>query len=98
MTRKFDFWGAPVALKAGGTVNDMVRDSKYGSVNTTYAGPDGILATGDESMGLFLDKTNQPRSEPWLRDEGVRVGQSVANFSGLKGSPELVRAHREGFW
>ena len=86
VTRKFDFWGAPVALKAGGTVNDMVRDSKYGSVNTTYAGPDGILATGDESMGLFLDKTNQGLS-PGFGTKGFEWASPWQIFQASKDHP-----------
>lgn len=55
VTRKFNVMGAPISIKAGGSINDMERDLNYTPVNYTYLGPDGVAASGDEGMAAFVD-------------------------------------------
>ena len=63
ITRNLSVLGNPVALKVGGTINDMIRDQHYVLWETTYAGPDGILANGDETAAPFAD-TRDPNHSP----------------------------------
>lgn len=64
VTRNLYILGNPVGLKVGGTINDMIRDSKYSLWETTYAGPDGVLASGDESAAAFVDPTSDATHSP----------------------------------
>ncbi len=50
VSRSFDVRGIPVSLKLGGSYNGLIRDQKYTLTETTYAGPDGVLNSGDEQM------------------------------------------------
>ena len=63
VTRSLSVFGSPVAVKVGGTINDMIRDQQYVLWETTYAGPDGILGSGDETAAPFAD-TKDPNHSP----------------------------------
>jgi TonB-dependent receptor len=55
VTRNVKVLGTTVAVKGGGLINDMTRDQHYSLWETTYAGPDGILSSGDETAAAFAD-------------------------------------------
>jgi iron complex outermembrane receptor protein len=55
ITRKLSIFGNQIGIKGGGQINDMVRDQHYTLWETTYAGPDGKLASGDETAAPFVD-------------------------------------------
>ena len=67
VARHLTFLANPVVLKVGGSVNDMTRDARYTAVYTNYAGPDGILNSGDESAAPFADKSDLNRSPGYGR-------------------------------
>ena len=69
LTRNLSVFGNTIAVKAGGTVNDMIRDQQYVLWETTYAGPDGILGSGDES-GLPFADTKDPNHSPGFSRPG----------------------------
>jgi iron complex outermembrane receptor protein len=54
VTRMFTLWNAPVAVKFGGSVNDMTRDAKYQPISWTYVGPDRIASSGDEGLANYV--------------------------------------------
>ena len=66
VVRKFAWPGAAVSVKAGGSANEMTRDAKYSLWTSTYAGPDGLLSSGDEYMASsrvnFADRADAGRS------------------------------------
>ncbi len=55
VTRNLTLLGNTFAVKAGGSINDMIRDQHYSLVETTYVGPDGIANSGDETAAPFAD-------------------------------------------
>lgn len=55
VTRNLNIFGSSFAVKAGGQINDMTRDQHYSLWETTYAGPDGVLNSGDETAAAFAD-------------------------------------------
>lgn len=63
VTRNLSLFGTSFAVKAGGSINDMIRDQHYSLVETTYVGPDGILGSGDETAAPFAD-TRDPNHTP----------------------------------
>jgi iron complex outermembrane receptor protein len=59
VTRTLTVLGTPVALKAGGSVNDLVRDLDYTALNWLYVGPDGRAGSGDESMAAYVSTADR---------------------------------------
>jgi iron complex outermembrane receptor protein len=95
VTRNFDLLGTPVAIKVGGTINDMIRDSKYASWNTTYAGPDGILGSGDEGMGAFVD-TSVAGQSPGFGVKGMQWASPWLVWQAVQQHPNwFVRAPKD---
>lgn len=59
ITRALSVAGAPVAVKFGGSVNDLARDLDYTAINYSYVGPDGVAASGDEGMANFVSTADR---------------------------------------
>lgn len=55
VSRHFRAFDRSFVVKVGGAVNDLEREIDYALWATTYAGPDGILNNGDETMAPFID-------------------------------------------
>ncbi len=54
ITKLFSVRGTPIAVKFGGSVNDVARDLDYTAINYLYVGPDGLANSGDEGMANFV--------------------------------------------
>ncbi|HEU5080746.1 MAG TPA: TonB-dependent receptor [Opitutaceae bacterium] len=53
--RDFNTPWFPLSVKAGGATNLLVRDLNYSARQWTYVGPDGKIASGDETMAGLGD-------------------------------------------
>lgn len=69
---------APTFIKMGGVVREQERSLNNYSRRYNFAGPDGILTTGDERLGQFLDTTGKwsdsnegYRQPPWANPFAV---------------------------
>lgn len=54
----FDF-ALPTYVKIGGAFRQQDRETHNKSKRYNFAGPDGVLASGDEKLGQFRDVTNK---------------------------------------
>ncbi len=86
VTRYVDLFGSRIGLKAGGTINDMIRDQHYTLWETTYAGPDGILNSGDETAAPFAD-TRDPNHTPGFGRPGPQWLDPYLVYSAFKDHP-----------
>ncbi|WP_414663616.1 TonB-dependent receptor [Horticoccus sp. 23ND18S-11] len=59
ITKQLTVLQTPLAVKFGGSVNDMTRDLDYTAVNWLYVGPDGIANSGDEGMANFVSTADR---------------------------------------
>ncbi len=75
---------APTFVKAGAVIRQQDRALENFSRRYNFAGPDGILNSGDESLGQFLDKTPKwsdsnagYRQPPWANPFAVARHQAL---------------------
>ncbi|HUR58906.1 MAG TPA: carboxypeptidase regulatory-like domain-containing protein, partial [Opitutaceae bacterium] len=59
ITRGFSIAGRHFSLKAGGSVNDLVRDLDYTPISWTYVGPNGIANDADNAAGGFISDSDR---------------------------------------
>ncbi|HEY0945766.1 MAG TPA: TonB-dependent receptor [Opitutaceae bacterium] len=58
VSRELEFMPVPFTVKFGGSTVLREREIDYHITEYNYAGPDGVLRTGDEDMGRFVDPTS----------------------------------------
>lgn len=91
ISRNLRVFGLPVVLKLGGAVNDLKREIDYTVWATTYAGPDGVLASGDESMAPFAD-SDEAGVSAGFGSPGVEWASPWAVWETFKAKPnQFVR-------
>ncbi|HVU36418.1 MAG TPA: TonB-dependent receptor [Opitutaceae bacterium] len=104
--RTFDTPWFPIAVQAGGSTNNLVRDIRYSAQYWTYVGPDGVANSGDEGMGAFVDPNYSQSpgyglpgyqwASPWLVYDAYKAHPSwfmqTAGNLGDKVKNEAVRS------
>jgi TonB-dependent receptor len=86
VTRQLTLGNFPVAVKVGGSVNDLIRDIEYSTMSWTYLGPDGLPASGDEGMASFIDR-NASGTSPGYGRPGPQWPDSFSIFDSWKNDP-----------
>ena len=86
LTRQFSVLGNPIAVKVGGSVNDLTRDIEYSTLSWNYLGNDGIPNSGDEGMAPFVDREASGTSPGYGRP-GPQWPDSFAIFDSWQNNP-----------
>ncbi len=84
--RDFDLGWFPLGFQVGGVTNRLVRDLRYSSPYWTYAGPDGVANSGDESMAGMVD-TSYAGASPGSGLPGYQWASPWSVFNLLKSKP-----------
>ncbi len=83
VTRQLSILGNPIAVKVGGSVNDLTRDIEYSTISWTYLGNDGLTNSGDEGMAGFIDRDASGTSPGYGRP-GPQWPDSFAIYDSLR--------------
>jgi TonB-dependent receptor len=88
LTKKFTLAGNPLAVKLGGTVNDVTRNIRYTTLTWNFVGTDGLQNSpgGDDSFGRFPDAASAGQSPGYGRP-GPQWPSPWAVFSAFRSNP-----------
>jgi iron complex outermembrane receptor protein len=88
VTRRFSLLGTPVAVKLGGSVNDLVRDIEYTTMSWNFLGADGVQNSADDRMGAFVS-TSDTGVSPGFGRTAPEWPDAFKVFQSWKNQPNL---------